>query len=173
MILTHAPVRLLKLQFKRLEVLLKQELKAADIEISEECLALNENVDLNEILRRHEAKFKHSNFFSTCESYLQGLRTCTRELSEKKVEDKSNVEEILEYLQNYWLNLTKKIETMNQKLTILPDTKENFERSYNQFVSWLYELEQQSESLNNNNLSSVSEYKRLVEKCRVSILELI
>jgi hypothetical protein len=73
MIVSHAPVRLLKLQFKQLETLLRQEIKAADIEISEECQALNENSeDITEILKRHEAKFKHSNFFTTCETYLQG-----------------------------------------------------------------------------------------------------
>lgn len=168
MILTHAPIRLLKLKFKRLEIMLKQELKAADIEISEECLALNENVNLNEILRRHEAKFKHSNFFTTCESYLQELRTCTRELNEKKADDKSNVEEILDYLLGYWANLTKKIETMNTKLTILPDTKENFERNFDQFSAWLGDIEKNYESLNNNNLSSLSEYRRLAEKCQVT-----
>ena len=85
MIITHAPVRLLKVQFKKLESLLRQEIKAADIEITEECVALNENKeDINEILKRHEAKFKNSNFFSTCETYLQELRNCSKELSEKK-----------------------------------------------------------------------------------------
>lgn len=169
MILAHAPVRLLKLQFKRLEVLLKSELKAADIEISEECLALNKNVDLQEILKRHEAKFKHSDFFNTCETYLQGMRTCSKELSEKKTEEKSNVEEILDYLQNYWKKLTKKIETMNAKLTILPDTKENFEIQFNVFANWLYELEQNWENLSNNNLPALSDYRRLSEKCQVSL----
>jgi hypothetical protein len=75
MIVSHAPVRLLKLQFKQLETLLRQEIKAADIEITEECQALNDNSeDITEILKRHEAKFKHSNFFTTCENYLQGER---------------------------------------------------------------------------------------------------
>jgi hypothetical protein len=170
MILTHAPVRLLKLQFKRLENLLKQELKAADIEISEECLALNEsNVDVAKLLKRHEAKFKHSNFFSNCESYLQGLRTCSKELAEKKAEEKSNVDEILDYLQNYWSSLTKKIETMNAKLTVLPDTKETFDRNICLFTCWLSEFEHNFANLNNNNLPSTSDYRRLIEKCRVSL----
>ncbi len=168
MILAHAPVRLLKLQFKRLEVLLKQELKAADIEISEECLALKKNGNVEEILKRHEAKFKNSNLFSTCESYLQGLRNCSKELCEKKQEEKSNLDEILEYLQSYWVNLTKKIETMNAKLTILPETKESFETNFNQFAAWLYQVELNLESLKNNNLASLSDYRRSAEKCQVS-----
>ena len=168
MIVTHAPVRLLKLQFKQLEILLRQEIKAADLEITEECQALNENKeDINEILKRHEAKFKHSNFFSTCESYLQGLRMCSKELGEKRVEDKSSIEDILDYLQSYWSNLTKKIETMNAKLTILPGAKENFERNFFQFASWLNELELNSNSLFNNGLTSTSEYRRLLDKAKV------
>lgn len=174
MIVTHAPVRLLKLQFKQLEILLRQEIKAADLEISEECQALNENKeDINEILKRHEAKFKHSNFFTTCESYLQGLRMCSKELGEKRVEDNASIEDILSYLQNYWINLTKKIETMNAKLTILPGAKENFERNFFQFASWLNELELNSNSLSNNNLSSISEYRRLLDKTKVIIYFLI
>jgi hypothetical protein len=54
MILSHAPIRLLKLNFKRLEQLLRQEINAADEEIMEESLALNQNKDINEILKRHE-----------------------------------------------------------------------------------------------------------------------
>ena len=56
MILSHAPIRLLKLNFKRLEGLLRQEIIAADAEIMEESLALNQNKDINEIIKRHEVK---------------------------------------------------------------------------------------------------------------------
>lgn len=167
MILTHAPVRLLKLQFKRLENLLRQEIKEADAEISAEFLALKENKNISEILKRHEAKFKHSDFFVNCESYLQGLRSCSKELSEKKIDDKSNLESVLDYLQNHWSNLTRKIENMNAKLTVLPDTKENFEKNLNQLNNWLVEIEFNSKGLFNNSLSSSSEYKRLVDKTKV------
>ena len=59
-ILSHAPIRLLKLNFKRLEHLLRQEINAADEEIMEESLALNQNKDINEILKRHEVLFQLS-----------------------------------------------------------------------------------------------------------------
>ena len=170
MILSHAPIRLLKLQFKRLEILLINEIKEADAEINEEFNALKENQNLEEILKRHEAKFKHSDFFKTCESYLQGLRVCTQELSEKKVEDKSNVEEIFEYLQNYWKNLTQKIEAINSKLTTLPDAKENFQLNINQLTTWLIEIELNTENLFKNHMVSTSEYKRFLEKSKVKLI---
>ena len=169
MILSHAPVRLLKLQFKRLEVLLIKEIKEADAEISDEFNALNENKNLHEILKRHEAKFKHSDFFKTCESYLQGLKMCTQELADKKVDDKSNIEEIFSYLQNYWLSLTQKIEAMNSKLTILPDTKENFQLNINQLTTWLIEIELNTDNLFKNHMVSTSEYKRFLDKSKVNI----
>ena len=167
MILSHAPIRLLKLQFKRLEVLLIKEIKEADAEINEEFNALSENKNLEEILKRHEAKFKHSDFFKTCESYLHGLKICTQELAEKKVEDKSNIEEIFDYLQNYWKNLTQKIEAMNSKLTVLPDTKENFQLNLNQLTTWLIEIEFNTENLFKNHMISTSEYKRFLDKSKV------
>jgi hypothetical protein len=175
MIITHAPVRLLKVQFKKLESLLREEIKEADKEITEECVALNENKeDINEILKRHEAKFKNSNFFSTCEAYLQELRNCSKELSEKKgVEDKSNIEDILDYLQKYWDNITKKIETMNIKLKLLPSAREGFERNFFQLVSWINDLEINSAALKNDNLSSTTEYRRLLDKIKVSIIVFI
>jgi len=172
MILSHAPIRLLKLQFKRLEILLINEIKEADAEINEEFNALNENKNLDEIRKRHEAKFKNSDFFKTCESYLHGLKMCTQELSEKKVEDKSNIEEIFDYLQNYWKNLTQKIESMNSKLTILPDTKENFQLNINQLTTWLIEIEFNTDNLFKNHMVSTSEYKRFLDKSKVNFFKL-
>jgi hypothetical protein len=54
MIVSHAPVRLLKLNFKRLESLLKEEFLAADNQLKDEYMGLNQNQDLSDILRRHE-----------------------------------------------------------------------------------------------------------------------
>jgi hypothetical protein len=92
---------------------------------------------------------------------------CSKELGEKRVEEKSSIEDILDSLQTYWLSLTKKIETINAKLTVMPGARENFERNFFQFASWLNELEQNSNALTNNNLTSSSEYRRLLDKTKV------
>jgi len=96
---------------------------------------------------------------------------CSKELGEKRVEDKSGIEDILDSLQSYWLSLTKKIETINAKLTVMPGARENFERNFFQFASWLNELEQNSNALTNNNLTSSSEYRRLLDKTKVYFFE--
>jgi DNA repair ATPase RecN len=115
-----------------------------------------------------KAKFKYSNFFTTCESYLQGLRSCTKELIEQKVEDKSSIENVFDHLQKYWENLILKIESMNSKLTTLPNAKETFDKNIHNLTAWLNELEQNKRNLNNNDLSS-TEYKRILDKINVII----
>lgn len=167
MILAHAPIRLLKLNFTRLETLLRQEISAADAEIMEESMALNQNKDISEIIKRHEAKFKYSNFFSTCETYLQGLRSCTNALLDQKmVEDKSTILDTNDKIQKYWETLTKKIETMSNRLKALPDLKEKFDKEIYQLNAWLTDFEQNKRNLNNNDLS-IGEYKKILERFNV------
>jgi DNA repair ATPase RecN len=96
------------------------------------------------------------------------LRSCTQELIEQKVEDKSNIEDVLDHLQNYWESLTQKIELMNAKLKTLPETREKFDKNLHNINTWLNDIDQNKRQLNNNDLT-VSEYKRLIEKLKVSI----
>jgi len=170
MIVSHAPIRLLKIQFKRLEVVLRQEFKEADEELKREQTELNESQNINDILRRHESKFHSSNFFQTCESYLKDLRIFTKELVEKKCDDRASIQEVCDGLQNYWTNLVKKIENVRTKLTILPETKENFELHVGQLNSWLNEFDVNATNLFSNNLPSTNDYKRVLDKSRVRIL---
>ena len=99
---------------------------------------------------------------------MQGLRSCTKALIEKQVDDKSNIEDVLDHLQKYWDNLTQKIELMNEKLKLLPETREKFDKNIHSINSWLNEIEQNKRQLNNNDLT-VSEYKRLIEKLKVRL----
>ena len=57
---------------------------------------------------------------------------------------------------------------MNTKLKILPSAREGFERNFFQLVSWINDLEINSAALKNNNLSSTTEYRRLLDKTKVS-----
>ena len=169
MIVPYAPVRLLRLEFKRLETLIRQELQVADAEISDECAALSaQRQSIAEIFKRHEAKFKYGSSMSNCESYMKCLRNCAQELAEQNVDDKANVDEILNYLQSYWKSLVQKIDTMSEKLTILPNAIEDYETNVAQFTAWLGETEKNAANITNNNLSSLFEYRRSLEKIKVN-----
>ena len=89
MILSQAPVRLLKLKFKQLETLLKIELKEAEIELNSYLDTLSrDDKMLSKIAEAYEKKFnnKSSEFFTKCQFYLNNLKNYSIELSDKKVE---------------------------------------------------------------------------------------
>ena len=167
MIVSCAPARLLKLQFKRVEAQLRSEMKKADAEITEECAAVNQNKDFREILKRHEAKFRRNDFHSICESHLESLRAIIANLKEIKPDDASNFQQVFDHIQNYWFNLTQKIDSIFAKLTMLPNAKQNYERNLAQFDVWLCELEITVKALLANNFGSITDYRNILDKAKV------
>jgi DNA repair ATPase RecN len=77
----------------------------------------------------------------------------------------------LDHLQKYWESLTQKIVHMNEKLKLLPETREKFDKDIHSINSWLNDIEQNKRQLNNNDLT-VTEYKRLIDKLKVNNLKL-
>jgi hypothetical protein len=167
MIVAYAPARLLKLQFKRIESQLRSEIKKADAEISEELLALAQNKNPNELVKRHEAKFRRTNFYPTCEACLENLRGLIDELRAIKPDDASHMQVVLDHMQTYWFDLTERIESVYGKLTMLPDAKENFQFNLIEVDNWLNEAEVNAINLFSNSLSTTTEYKNILEKIRV------
>ncbi len=60
---------------------------------------------------------------------------------------------------------------MNEKLKLLPETREKFDKDIHSINSWLNDIEQNKRQLNNNDLT-VTEYKRLIDKLKVDNLKL-
>ena len=56
---------------------------------------------------------------------------------------------------------------MNEKLKLLPETREKFDKNIHGINSWLNDIEQNKRQLNNNDLT-VTEYKRLIDKLKVT-----
>jgi hypothetical protein len=167
MIVSYAPARLLKLQFKRVESQLRSEIKKADAEISEELLALAQNKNATELVKRHEAKFRRTNFYPACEACLESLRALIEELRSIKPEDAAHMQEVFDHVQTYWFNLTQRIESVYGKLTMLPDAKENFQFNLVEVDNWLNEAEVNAINLFSNSMASTTEYKNVLEKIKV------
>lgn len=55
---------------------------------------------------------------------------------------------------------------MNEKLKLLPETREKFDKNIHSINSWLNDIDQNKRQLNNNDLT-VAEYKRLIDKLKV------
>jgi hypothetical protein len=149
---------------------LRKEIKEAELQIANELESFDGKKFNSNIRKQHEAKFKYSNFFPTCESYLYSLNSYGRQLADKKSDEKANIDGIMSYLQAHWSNLTKNIEKINRisNGNISSESKENFERQLHQLSLWLMDIEYVSSNLNRVNFTSTAEYKQLLEKCKVS-----
>ena len=169
MITLHAPIRLLKLEFKFLESMLKKELFDANDELNKHILALASNHDAENIYKRFHEKFKNSNFFPLCESYLEQIKKCVLELAENKIEDRSFIEEAFQDLNSQWINLTQKIEDLSKKIQAKLNKREIIDRNLTVLDSWLFEVESASKNLFDHNLTSISEYSRALEKMQVIV----
>lgn len=167
MISTHAPIRLLKLEFRRLEISLRKEFKNAENEINEQSNALESaNCNLDELIKRHEYIFGHSDFFNMCETYLNDLRYYGKELGNAKLDERANVENIYISLEDNWISIVKKIENINGKLRSLPNVFSTFESNLNQLDSWLSEISVHSMKIFDSSLGS-KEYTRAIENLTV------
>jgi hypothetical protein len=178
MIVSYAPVRLLKLQFKRVESQLRSEMKKADAEINEQIALHHESNDgsrsREELLRRHEAAFHHRGFFHhTCESHVANLRAILAELRALKPDEcTSNLEEIVEHVHGYWCVLTQRIATLHAELSeaSVAEAQHTFQLNLMQVERWLSEAEVNAINLFSNSIASTAEYSIIVEKIRVCSL---
>ncbi len=169
MILSQAPIRLLKLKFKQLEFLLKKEVKEADRELNDYLDYLNQKniVNMNKIIEKYQAKFNDSSdFFSKCQSYLNDLKSIISELGEKKIDEKTMIENTYQNLEATWINMVKKIEKMNERLYVLPNKQQNFETNLKELNIWMVEFEFYVENLCRNDLPYLTEYVSLIDKTK-------
>jgi hypothetical protein len=149
---------------------LRKEISEAELQIADELDSLDRKNFNSSIRKQHEAKFKYSNFFQTCEAYLQNLNSYGRQLAEKKSDEKVNIDRILNNIKVNWGNLNKNIEKINKIISgnSNSESKENFERQIRQLNLWLTDIEYVSSNLDRLNFTSLIEYKQLLEKCKVS-----
>ena len=175
MILSQAPIRLLKLKFKQFEFLFKKELKEADQELNDiqDLLNRTNTINMKNIIENYEAKFnKSSDFFTKFQSYLNNLKTISSELGEKKTDEKTMIENAYQNLETAWLNIVKKIDRLNDRLYVLPNKHRNFETNIKELNIWMVEFEFYIENINRNDLPYLTEYVSLVDKIKEHLADL-
>lgn len=102
-IVAHAPQRLARLQFERIEKILLEQIRLADDELTEELILLEREKETNDILRRHNEYFQWNHFHSTIETHFQQISNHS-----------------IEHLKNLWDKLQKRIVDVHRKLQTVP-----------------------------------------------------
>lgn len=129
-IVCYAPIRLLRLQYERIENILVKELKQAEDELNEELRQLEKQHDTNEILRRHNERFQLNNFQPTMENYMKNLHSYVNDIRTKDSTasyENEQLDQRTSKLNDYWTRMQAKIDNVKRKLQTIPKKWQEFE----------------------------------------------
>jgi hypothetical protein len=135
-IVCYAPIRLLRLQFERIENIIVKELEQAENELNEELKQLERQHDTTDILRRHNERFQSNNFHPTIEVHMKDLHTYANDIRTKEQEQTLVKQENEQFdqrtmkLNNYWTHMQTKIDNVKRKLQTIPKKWQDFEEKY-------------------------------------------
>jgi DNA repair exonuclease SbcCD ATPase subunit len=134
-IVCHAPIRLLRLQYERLENIVVKELKQAEDELNEELKQIENQLDTADILQRHNERFQLNNFHPTMETHIKNLHAFandirTKESSTSTNEENDQIDQRTTKLNDYWTRMQTKIDNVKRKLQTIPKQRQEFEEKY-------------------------------------------
>ena len=129
-IVCFAPIRLLRLQYERMENVIVKELKQAEEELNHELTELEHQRDPTDILRRHNEHFQSNNFYPTMKIHIRDLQAFAHDIRAKDGDATSNNEQIeqrTDKLNEYWTRMQSKIDLVKSKLQTIPKQWQEFE----------------------------------------------
>jgi nesprin-1 len=133
MIICFAPIRLLRLQYERIESLIVDELKQANEELNEELHALERQDDSTDLLQRHHARFQSNEFQPTIEIHIRDLKTVANDIRNKEraqtliKPENERIDQRTKQLNDYWTEMQTKIDRVRHKLQTVPKKWREFE----------------------------------------------
>ncbi|CAF3725966.1 unnamed protein product [Adineta steineri] len=172
-IVCHAPIRLLRLQYGRLESIIIKELKQAEDELNEELKQLEKQLDTAEILRRHNERFQLNNFLPTMEGHIRNLHAFANDirLNDKKTSSKQDIDHIEERttkLNDYWTRMQARIDNVKRKIQTIPKQRQEFEEKFQLVETWIDGIERLMNDTQNVD-ASFEQYKTIVNKFKTAI----
>lgn len=132
-IICYAPIRLLRLQYERIESIVIKELKQADDELNEELRQLERQLDVADILRRHNEHFQLNNFQPTIETHLRNLHSYANDIRSKDKDlahDNEQIDQRTSKLNDHWTRMQAKIDSVRRKLQTIPKKWQDFEEKF-------------------------------------------
>lgn len=170
-IVGYAPIRLLHLQYERIENIIVKELKQAEDELNDELRQLERQRDTTDILRRHNEHFQLNNFQPTMDTYMKNLQTFANDIRSKKTDSTYEIEQIDQRtgkLNDYWTRMQTKIDTVKRKLQTIPKKWQEFEEKFHLVETWMSTIERSMTDTQNTEIN-FDQYKLLVNKFKADV----
>ncbi|KAH9507324.1 hypothetical protein Btru_056910, partial [Bulinus truncatus] len=161
-VLHHAPLKLLKLEFAIPEDKFEAGMEKAELCLREAQDHIKRNHNIKEALTKHKQMFQDGSLVSSCEQYLDNMKTIAEQLLKL-----SSVEKSLD--QRYWNHLErwKKLRMIADdtflQLKQLPERWKEYHQKMNDVESYVQHMAQLSQAMARDDLTA-EEYKELLAK---------
>ncbi|CAF4193831.1 unnamed protein product, partial [Rotaria magnacalcarata] len=168
-IICFAPIRLLRLQYERVECIVVKELKQAEDELNDELRLLERQLDTVDILRRHNEHFQLNNFHPTIETHLRNLHSYANDIRSKDKDtthENEQIDQRTTKLNDYWARMQAKIDNVRRKLQTIPKKWQEFEEKFHLVETWMTTMERSMSDTMNTEVS-FDQYKLTVNKFKV------
>ncbi|XP_050705317.1 muscle-specific protein 300 kDa-like [Eriocheir sinensis] len=133
-VMCHAPLHLLKLEFRLDENTFHMYVRDIEKELNGEQNAYNKNENVEGIRRRHE-EFFAENLITRIEELLDNMDVSSQEYLKKK-EDRGLLEDC-QRCTVQWLDLQTRIGTMASQLDQIPERWKEYENKVEETVTWM------------------------------------
>ncbi|CAM2712242.1 unnamed protein product [Rotaria socialis] len=173
-IICFAPIRLLRLQYERVECIVVKELKQAEDELNDELRLLERQLDTVDILRRHNEHFQLNNFHPTIETHLRNLHSYANDIRSKDKDtthENEQIDQRTAKLNDYWARMQAKIDNVRRKLQTIPKKWQEFEEKFHLVETWMATMERSMSDTMNTEVS-FDQYKLIVNKFKNDVQQI-
>ncbi|KAK3865215.1 hypothetical protein Pcinc_029165 [Petrolisthes cinctipes] len=159
-VMCHAPLHLLKLEFRLDENTFQMYVRDIERELANEQNSYNKNENVEAIRRRHEEFFAEQ-LISRVEELFDNMDRSSQEYRKKK-DDKGLVEDC-QRCSVQWLDLQTRIGTMASQLDQIPERWKEYENKVEETVVWMDGVNDCLKEINRE-AASAEDYEKLKDK---------
>ncbi|CAL1544282.1 unnamed protein product [Lymnaea stagnalis] len=161
-VLHHAPIKLLKLEFAIPEDKFELGMEKAEVFLRQAQEQIKRNENIKDALAKHKQMFEEGNLVSSCEQWLENMRTISQQLLKLSADEQSLDQRYRNHLER-WKKLKMISQDTHLQLKQLPERWKEYHQKMNDVDGWVQNVEKLIQAMSQENLTG-DEYKDLLAK---------
>uniref|UniRef100_A0A2C9KCB0 Calponin-homology (CH) domain-containing protein n=1 Tax=Biomphalaria glabrata TaxID=6526 RepID=A0A2C9KCB0_BIOGL len=159
-VLHHAPLKLLKLEFVIPEDKFEKGMEKAETSLREAQDQIKRNHNIKEALAKHKQIFQEGNLVSSCEQWLDNMKTIAQQLLKLSTVEKSLDQRYNNHLER-WKKLRMIADDTFLQLKQLPERWKEYHQKMGDVETWVQNIDKLIQAMAREDLTS-DEYKELL-----------
>ncbi|XP_025103982.1 nesprin-1-like isoform X4 [Pomacea canaliculata] len=161
-VMSHAPIRLLKLEFVLPEEKFDLQMNKAEMALQQHREQLNTNTNVKDALQKHRQFFQQGPFKTTCEKCLEQMKDYANQLLNLDKTDRFLQKRYEEHLDR-WNRLTAFSDKLHLQLKQLPERWKEYNQKVHGISDWMNSVEKLMKEMEREDMSS-EEYKDMLAR---------